>query len=408
MGRAANGFGRLTLGDEPEERRVGVQLIDGTRKPRRPPDILVTALSVYRREGGMERYLRRMVQCLAELRGPTGASDVVVMALWDSSEEATLGPPGVRQIPAHSSKLRMLVAFAWHTMRGQPSVIVHGTVLLAPLIVLARVLSPRSRNYLVVYGIEVWDRPGLIARWIVRSLVQRIISVSAFTKHRMIASFGLSEGSFSLLHCAVDAATLERSIPLPSNGGTPPEWRLLTVSRLSTVDRYKNVDKVIMALPAVLEAFPQTQYYVIGEGDWRPELESLARAQGVAAHVHFLGQVDDRTRDDMYKSSHVFVLPSTREGFGIVFLEAWSHGLPVIASDQDAASEFIEHGQNGFCLSPEPESIAAAVTSLLADPERRHAMGCRGRARLKGGFDHDAYREKLRMILLGEGDPCAE
>lgn len=371
-------------------------------------DVLFTALSVYRREGGMERYLRRMVQCLAELQGPSGIGDVVVIALWDTAAEAPMGPPGVRQLSAHSSKLRMIAAFAKHALTKRPSVIVHGTVLLAPLVVLARVLSPRSRNYLLVFGIEVWDRPGLLTRWIVRSLVHRVISISAFTKQRMRASYALPDEAFTLLRCAVDVAPAEPRRPSPPDGNGAQEWRLLTVSRLSTRDRYKNIDKVIIALPAVLRAFPGTHYYIIGDGDWRAELEALAHSQGVADRVHFVGQVDDRTRDDLYGTSHVFVLPSTREGFGIVFLEAWSHGLPVIASDQDAASEFIEHGRTGFCLSPEPQSIAAAIMTLLGDPVLRRAMGSRGRASLEGTFDHGAYREKLRMILLERSEPCAE
>jgi glycosyltransferase involved in cell wall biosynthesis len=173
---------------------------------------------------------------------------------------------------------------------------------------------------------------------------------------------------------------------------------LISVSRLGA-NRYKNIDKVIMALPRVLAAFPDTHYDIIGDGPCRPELEQMARASGIAERVHFLGAVDELRRDAVYAAADVFVLPSTGEGFGIVFLEAWNFGLPCIASNRDAAREVIRDGVDGFCVDPEPDRIAEAVGALLADPERRRAMGEAGRQRLLTTYTHEKFRDNLSNIL---------
>jgi glycosyltransferase involved in cell wall biosynthesis len=116
--------------------------------------------------------------------------------------------------------------------------------------------------------------------------------------------------------------------------------------------------------------------------------------------------VDDATRDAVYAASHVFVLPSTGEGFGIVFLEAWKHALPLVASDQDAARELIREGVDGLCVAPEPSAVAAAVRGLLADPERRARMGAEGRRRLEREFTHEQFRRALGEIV-DRFAPCA-
>jgi glycosyltransferase involved in cell wall biosynthesis len=133
--------------------------------------------------------------------------------------------------------------------------------------------------------------------------------------------------------------------------------------------------------------------------DLLPELELLAGRLGVADSVRFLGPACDATRDEVYAESDVFVLPSTREGFGIVFLEAWRHGLPVVAANAGAAPELVGDGQAGLSVAPEPGSIADAVSALFADPDRRLTMAGEGRRRVNEDYSHERFRQRLGEIL---------
>jgi glycosyltransferase involved in cell wall biosynthesis len=347
----------------------------------------------------MERFNRRVVRALGELRDAGGVGEVALVALWDDPAHGGAVPRGVRFLPGGSGKVRTLVTFARAVARLRPAVVVYGSVMLVPLAALARVVSPRSRHLLFVHGIEVWERPGAATRWLVRALVSRVISVSRFTAERMQAAYGLGAQAFRLLPNAVDARPARAAARPAAARPRATTRRLLTVSRLSRQDDYKNVDKVILAMPAILRAFPDAHYDVVGDGDWRPALAALADAAGVAERVHFRGWVDDEARDALYAECDVFVLPSTREGFGIVFLEAWQHGVPVIASNRDAAREVVSDGADGFCVDPAPAAIAGAVCALLADPPRRAAMGARGRAKVERAFGHDRFRETLGALL---------
>ncbi len=360
--------------------------------------VLVVALGIYSREGGMERFNRRLIGSLAELGESGAVRDTTVISLWDTPLHATHAPAGVRFVPGQRSKVRVLISFLTLLFRLRFDTILYGHVLLTPLMVFGRLFARRSRHILLVHGVEVWAAPGLFRRWVVRGFADGIVAVSEFTAKRMRAVYRLPAGMFSILPNALDVDE-EAGYQAGPDLRLPGEWRLLSVSRLTPNDVYKNVDKVILAMPSILATFPETHYYVVGDGAWRPALESLARSAGVATRVHFLGRVDDATRDAIYSQTDLFVLPSSKEGFGIVFLEAWRCRLAIVAGNQDAATEVIRDGVDGLCVDPRSGRIASAVCDLLADGARRTSMGEEGHRRLREHFNHDRFRLTVAEIL---------
>jgi phosphatidylinositol alpha-1,6-mannosyltransferase len=129
---------------------------------------------------------------------------------------------------------------------------------------------------------------------------------------------------------------------------------------------------------------------------------------GVSGRVRFHGRLSDSELERMYQSADVFILPSKGEGFGIVYLEAWKHGLPVIAGNQDAGAEVVTHGHNGLCVDPDsPEQIAAGLIELLSAPQRAAEMGEAGRRTVSEKYSHEAFRARLAAILLRENAPVA-
>ncbi len=363
-----------------------------------PLRILLVSLGIYSREGGMERFYRRLLRSLADLRGSDFVEDVSVLSLWDSPDQVNGVPKGVNYFCCRSNKVTALSLFFSLAVKSQePLMIVYGHILLTPLAIFGRIISRRFKQVLIVHGTEVWGKPSTINKLAAKYAIDYIFSVSDFTARRMQIIYGLAENKFRLLPCAVDATPAESSEIFATSPGLMGRWRLLTVSRLD--DRYKNIDKVILALPNILSSFPDIHYYVVGEGIWRPELEQVANSIGVAGHVHFLGWVPDEIRDAVYKQSHIFILPSTGEGFGIVFLEAWRHGLPVVASNLDAATEIVKHGVDGFCIDPNPEKIAEVICQLFSSPERRHEMGVEGYQHLLECYSHLSFSGTLKKLL---------
>jgi len=360
--------------------------------------LLFCALGIYCSPGGMQRFDQRVIRCLREIPSLC-SSEPVVLVLWDRRGDANGVPRGVKFLPCSRSKVHMLLQFVWHLLVKRPELILYDHVLLAPLAVLARLLLPRTRQMLFAYGDEVWRRPAFWRRAIVRKFIDLIAVISKFTAETMAQSFDLPAGQLELLPCAVDLPSGEPS-PLCAASPIDGEYRLLTVSRLAWAEREKGHEKVILALRTVLSVFPNTHYYVAGDGPLKEELRRRAEQTGVASNVHLLGYVDEAALEALYANSDVFVMPSKKEGFGIVFLEAWKHGLPVIAGNRDGSAEVVEHNVSGILVNPDsPEEIGEAIISLLRDPDARIRLGRAGHRVLLERYSHDHFKARFAKIL---------
>jgi glycosyltransferase involved in cell wall biosynthesis len=130
----------------------------------------------------------------------------------------------------------------------------------------------------------------------------------------------------------------------------------------------KNVDILIKSIRLIKEKIPKIKCLIIGDGPEKNNLEALTQKLNLEKNIKFLGFLENN--DDVYalmKSSKVFVLPSTREGFGIVVIEANACGIPVITINHkdNAARDLIEEGKNGFVCQLNEEEIAKRIIRIL-------------------------------------------
>lgn len=181
---------------------------------------------------------------------------------------------------------------------------------------------------------------------------------------------------------------------------------LLTASRL--VER-KGHDTVMQALPAVLERFPQTIWVVAGEGPMAEHLAGMAAELGVGKSVRFIGRADDERLAVLYAAADLYVMPSRpirgklAEGLGLAYLEAAAAGTPGIATDFGGISDAIVDGETGVLVEPDqPGALAEAITSLLADDERRLAMGEAARERVLAEFTWTHVAERFLDAVLAK------
>ena len=176
--------------------------------------------------------------------------------------------------------------------------------------------------------------------------------------------------------------------PPLTTGGRLPSGRptILTVARLN--DAYKGHDVLLDALPAIRAEVPDVLWVVVGAGERTAWLREQIALRGLTDQVDMRGLVDDDTRDALFHSSNLFVLPSRTpddgrggEGFGIVYAEAAAAGLPAVGGNRGGAADAVSHNVTGLLVDPsDPGQIAEAVISLLQDHRRRDQMSAAARA----------------------------
>lgn len=180
---------------------------------------------------------------------------------------------------------------------------------------------------------------------------------------------------------------------------------LLTVSRLA--DRYKGIDTMLRAMPAITRAVPEARYVVAGDGRLRPELERLSESLGCENRVQFLGRVSDADLVSLYRHCTASVLMSRDapadggvEGFGLVLLEANSFGKPVLGGNAGGIPDAVVDGETGLLADPcDPEDVARQAVRLLTDRALAERLGARGRERVYHERTWAACAAELQHIV---------
>jgi glycosyltransferase involved in cell wall biosynthesis len=224
--------------------------------------------------------------------------------------------------------------------------------------------------------------------------VDAIVATSTEELFELIR-LGVRRRAISVIPCGVDLETFRADGPAAERNGRP---RLLVVGRL--VER-KGVDTAIQAMRAI----PRAELLVVGgppaDGLRRdPEvrrLRAVAREQGVARRVKFLGQLPHNDVAALMRSADAVVCVPWYEPFGMVPLEAMACGVPVVVSAVGGLVDTVIPGTTGVHVPPRrPDALAAALRKLLADPTGREGYGIAGSDRARSRYSWDRIgRETL-------------
>jgi glycosyltransferase involved in cell wall biosynthesis len=222
----------------------------------------------------------------------------------------------------------------------------------------------------VLHGIEAWNLRSGLRIWAMRA-ADHLIAVSHHTRQVVIDSYGVDPAKISVVPNTFDTVRFTPG-PKPAHllkryGLRADQQVLLTVSRLARSERYKGHRQMLIALESIRCRFPQVCYLVVGTGDDLPSLRAAVVARGLEDCVILAGHVPGEELPDHYRLCDAFVMPSSKEGFGIVFLEAMSSGKPVVAGNLDGSVDALDQGRLGRLVDPfNPQEIAQAVCEVLS------------------------------------------
>jgi len=162
-----------------------------------------------------------------------------------------------------------------------------------------------------------------------------------------------------------------------------------TVLFCGRLEWQKGPDLLVEAIPAVLRGHPNAKFVFVGDGSMREELERRVWQVGAGASVKFLGFRDGDSLVELYRMCDTVCVPSRNEPFGIVILEAWSAGKPVVSTDVGGPNEFVQADFDGLKIAPHPDSIAWGLGALMSDFEKARWMGQNGRRTVIERFSWD-------------------
>lgn len=263
---------------------------------------------------------------------------------------------------------------------------------LALIGIFVKILNPKAKLIFCTHGIEVWqDLP-----WFTKKIMNksRVLTVSSFSKD-MLIKFNSKLKSIVVFPNAIK---VKSDIIYEKPVDKKKSFNLLTVCRLDRSERSKGVDSTIKALALIKDKISFT-YYVIGKGDDVVRLKQLVKDKGIEDKVCFLGFVKDL--NDYYNVSDVFIMPSKKEGFGIVYLEAMLYKKAVIACNYGGVKDVVIDKETGLLTNYDNiVEISNAIVYMYKNKSKALVYGENGYNRLLANFTYDHFKDRLKKELL--------
>jgi phosphatidylinositol alpha-1,6-mannosyltransferase len=324
-------------------------------------NILALVTECYGGQGGIAQYNRDLTAALARA---ANVGSVFILP--------RLAPKPVAPVPAKVVQARPGFRRTNYALRAlysalvrRPNLLICGHLYMAPLTFL---LSQALRiPYLVqMHGTEIWRQPSRLQA-IALERAASIFCVSRHTRAQVLKYTRADPSRVVVLPNTFGSDYRPRDRrQIRSALGISNEFVLLTVGRLDTRNGYKGHDRVIRALSRIPEDGRPILYKIAGEGDDRSRLEALTDELGVQNRVQFLGFTSRDTLPDLFLAADLFIMPSTGEGFGIVFLEAMASGTPALGLAVGGATDPLDFGPWGSAVTE--SELEAAIRRAMAQP----------------------------------------
>lgn len=285
--------------------------------------------------------------------------------------------------------VRSAVSLAWFVRRRRIDVI-HTDERPRDAMVAVAVAKLTGARSIVHMHVDYGDWMSPLLKWALKR-ADAIMAVSDFVARTIIDSGHRADRTRVVLNAieptawspGVGRADIRRELGI--SDGAPV---LIIVCRLI---QDKGVDVMLRVLPEVRRAHPDVRLLVVGQqqfAGYLDELQALAGEMGVLDAVTFTGRREDVAR--LMAAADVFAMPSVREPFGLVYLEAMAMRLPVVGVTSGGVPEFVEQGVTGVLTGiDDVAALSREIVTLLDDPAKRRAMGEAGRRAVEESYSSE-------------------
>lgn len=286
------------------------------------------------------------------------------------------------------------------------NVVILSHINLAVIGLFIKLINPKCKVWLIAHGIEVWRPFSFIKRRFLKRC-DKIICVSNYTQQQMVKWHNVDKNLCQVLNNAIDPF-----MELPQNFTKPQKLIdryqlnhsypiIFTLTRMASTEKYKGYEQVINAVSRLKNKFPDIKYVLSGQYDQLEQIRitKLLDDHQITEQVILTGFIKEAELADHFLMADLFVLPSKKEGFGIVFIEALALGLPVICGNADGSIDAIRNGELGKAVNADDADdlfncIAEYLDTPLTASKRKELQ-----ERCLMYFNENDYINKLQLML---------
>jgi len=320
--------------------------------------------------GGIPRFNRNLVSALDES---------ISISLNDA-------PP----LGLGKNKIKFILRLTAKLIRYRPERVIIGHLNFAPLAVLVKLFS-RAKVYVILHGIEAWEFTARTSRF--TAFIDNFWAVSSFTKRQFENSSRKKYKVEQIFN------TLAPAWPISS--GVNSKY-FLTVTRLDSSEKYKGVEEILQTIAELKTEMVSNDftYKLVAHGNDLQRHLDIIDDLNIENLVQVYSGISDFDLQRLYQECSFFALPSTGEGFGIVYLESMAMSKACIGSYGCGAEDVIEHGATGYLVDQSPESLYNSIRTLLTNPELCTQMGKAGQEKLQKQFNFQNFKDRIESLLV--------
>jgi phosphatidyl-myo-inositol dimannoside synthase len=365
-------------------------------------NILFLTLKVFSATGGIEKVCQIAGKALYEF-GMVNNTVVKIFSMHDAADGAENNHYFPNELFYGYAANRVSFIYNATKAGAAANLIILSHINLLPVAWLIKKRNPRVKIILMAHGIEIWDALPASKQKLMH-VINTFACVSSFTKSTIEKVHRIPTSRTAVLNNCIDpfltvSTKHVNHIELKKRYGiSNGDILLLTLTRITERDRYKGYDTVIKAMAELVEFNANIKYMLAGgyQPAEKKYIEALIFEYNVKSNVILTGYVKNEELADHFNIADLYVMPSVKEGFGIVFVEAMLYGLPVIAANVDGSTDALLQGQLGTLVNPnQPNEIVQAVKQIIAN-KQKHTPSL---SLVDAHFSYDAYKANFENLI---------
>jgi asparagine synthase (glutamine-hydrolysing) len=320
------------------------------------PTLLILTLSTFNSVGGIEEVNKIILKSLENGFGPNVRP--MFWGLHDNNVDNKYYSVISKFKVFNGKKIKFLFEVILSKSKYNYLIITHKNLALAAIIL--KIKNPKIKLFLFSHGIESWDNNSFMFNFLLK-ISDKIFAVSSFTKRLLLQNNEFLENKITVLNNCLDPhINTPQSFVKPNylkkryNIGDNTKV-LFTLSRINSLEGYKGYELVLHAIKKIINDGELSIVYILGgksDTKEKERIEKLISKMDLSDFVILPGYIESEELSDHYKLADVFVMPSQKEGFGIVFIEAAVNGTPVLGGNIDGSVDAIDNKVMGLTVNP--------------------------------------------------------